>query len=170
MDEDVQKPLQLVIPSALLLQMIVTFILRRFSGALKLRSGIYLSTCKIELNETIYMQVSERESLGFISGFILFSLKISIKSKLSPESFVLHQLHLYDGVKEEKVAFLEFIKLWNSCTNCGVLLLVCDELYVFVKEIENKVQEVLAINFLIAYCSTNVKKVIKEKLSVHQKI
>ena len=146
------------------------YITQIFRCISKLRNGIYLSTFKIELNETIYMQVSERESLGFISGFILFSLKKSIKSKLSPESFVLHRLHLYDGVKEEKVAFLEFIKLWNSCTNCGVLLLVCDELYVFVTEIENKVQEVLAINFLIAYCGTNVKKVIKEKLSAHQKI
>ena len=42
-------------------------------------------------------------------------------------------------------------------------MLISDELYMFVRGMENEVTKVLTINFLIAYCGEDVRQVILEK-------
>ena len=109
-------------------------------------------------------------SLRYITGYIIFSLKKSIKSKQSPKGFALHQLLSCRGSKEEldkQVTFLEYTKTWVDRVNRGGLLLVSDDFYMFVRGIENEVRNVLTINFLIVYCGEDVKEVILEKLNAN---
>ena len=92
-------------------------------------------------------------------------MKKSIKSKGSPEGFALHKLLSCWGSKEEldkQVTFLKYTKTWVDRVNRGGLLLISDELYMFVRGMENEVTKVLTINFLIAYCGEDVRQVILE--------
>ena len=93
-------------------------------------------------------------------------MKKSIKSKGSPEGLALHQLLSCWGLKEEldkQVTFLKYTKTWIDRVNRGGLLLISDELYIFVRGMENQARKVLTINFLIAYCGEDVRQVILEK-------
>ena len=70
------------------------------------------------------------------------SLKKSIKSRRPPEGFALHQLLSCWGSKEEldkQITFLKHTKTWVDRVNRGGLLLVSDELYMFVRGMENEV-------------------------------
>ena len=98
-------------------------------------------------------------------------MKKSIKSKGSPEGFALHKLLSCWGSKEEldkQVTFLKYTKTWVDRVNRGGLLLISDELYMFVRGMENEVTKVLTINFLIAYCGEDVRQVIQEKFIGNQ--
>ena len=69
-------------------------------------------------------------------------MKKSIKSKRSPEGFALHQLLPCWGSKEKldkQITFLKHTKTWVDRVNRGGLLLVSDELYMFVRGMENEV-------------------------------
>ena len=84
------KCLGIVDQSSVVLQMTVQFILDKFlQFSLKLRNELLLPAIKDEINEAIHMEKSE-VSLRYITGYIIFSLKKSIKSKQSPEGFALH--------------------------------------------------------------------------------
>ena len=116
------------------------------------------------------MEKSEEVSLRYVAGYIIISLKKSIKSKRSPEGYALHQLLSCWESKEElvkQVTFLEYTKTWVDRVNRGGLLLVTDDFYIFVRGIENDVRKVLTINFLIAYCVEDVKEVILGKLNAN---
>ena len=79
---------------------------------------------------------------------------------------MLHQLLSGWGSKDKlnkQVTFLKYTKTWVDCVTRGGLLLVSDELYMFVRGMENEVRKVLTINFLIAYCGEDVRQVILEK-------
>ena len=92
------------------------------------------------------MEKSEEVSLRYVAGYIIISLKKSIKSKRSPEGFALHQLLSCWESKEElvkQVTFLEYTKTWVDRVNRGGLLLVSDDFYMFVRGIENDVRKVL---------------------------
>ena len=79
--------------SSVVLQMTVQFILDKFlQFSLRLQNELLLPAIKDEKNKAIHMERSEEVSLRYVAGYIIFSLKKSIKSKRSPECFALHQL------------------------------------------------------------------------------
>ena len=114
--------------------MTVQFILDKFLQlSFKLRNELLLPAIKDEINEAIHMEKSEEVLLHYVAGYIIFSLKKSIKSKRSPEGFALHQLLSCWGSNEEldkQVTFLEYTKTWVDRINRGGLLLVSDDFYV----------------------------------------
>ena len=165
------KCLGIVVQSPVVLQMTVQFILDKFlQFSLKPRNELLLPAIKDEINEAIHMEKSEEVSLRYVAGYIIFSLKKSIKSKRSPEGFALHQLLSCWGSREEldkQVKFLEYTKAWVDRVNRGGLLLVSDEFYIFVQGIENEVRKIPTIHILIGYCSEDVKGIKLEKLNAN---
>ena len=152
--------------SSVVLQMTVQFILDKFlQFSLKLRNELLLPAIKDEINEAIRMERSKEVSLHYVAGYIIFSLKKSITSKRSPECFLRYTSCSCAG--DIHVMFLEYTKAWGDRVNCGGLLLVYDDFYMFVQCIENEVRKFLTMDFLIAYCVEGVKEVILEKLNAN---
>ena len=86
------KFLGIVDQSSVVLQMTVQFILDKFlQFSLRLQNESLLPAIKDEKNKAIHMERSEEISLRYVAGYIIFSLKKSIKSKGSPEGFAFHQ-------------------------------------------------------------------------------
>ena len=160
------KCLGIVDQSSVVLQMTAQFILDKLlQFSLKLQNELLLPAIKDEINEATRMEKSEEVSLHYVAGYIIFSLKKSITSTRSPEGFLRYTSCSCAG--DNHVTFLEYTKTWVDRVNCGSLLLVYDDFYMFVQGIESEVWKFLTMNFFIAYCVEGVKEVILEKLNAN---
>ena len=73
-----------------------------------------------------------------------------------------------DHMVHEKESVEDYSKRWIETISKGGLLFVCDEFYGLITAIELEVRLVLNKNFLVNYCSQNIRSVILQKLTTSE--
>ena len=141
--------------------------------ALKLRNSEILP-----LKKALHVQLdqSEKETLGYVAGYVLLSLKRSLKSmnkndaKVLPEMLNTWGSKDLDHMVDEKESVEDYSKRWIETISRGGLLFVCNEFYGLIKAIELEVRLILNKNFLVNYCGQNVRSVVLQKLTTNEEI
>ena len=118
-------------------------------------------------NQTL--ESDEEESLRYVAGYILYSLKNSIKSSDSYfKKAVSEIIGIWGGKKgsgcSNSITFLEYTQYWVEKVNRGGLIYVTDDFYKFIRKIEDTIQEVLNMKLIVAYAGENLRNVLLEKL------
>ena len=140
---------------------------------LKLRNSKILPLKK-DLN--VELDQSEEETLRYVAGYVLLSLKRSLKSmNKSDAKVILEMLNTWgskdlDHIVDEKESVEDYSKRWIETISRGGLLFVCDEFYGLIKAIELEVRLVLNKNILVNYCGQNIRSVILQKLTTSEEI
>ena len=115
------------------------------------------------------LESDEEESLRYIAGYVLYSLKNSIKNS-NPylKEAVSGIIGIWVGKKGfgccNNIKFLEYTQYWVEKKNRGGLIYVTDDFYRFIRKIEYTVQEVLNMKLIVAYTGENLRNVLLEKL------
>eukprot|EP00111_Clytia_hemisphaerica_P020955 TCONS_00061779-protein len=117
--------------------------------------------------EEIKLSKSEEETLYYVAGYIVFSLKKNVKHKLSPNSKATISLLETRGCKGDNefgdITIDEYTRAWLEKVNRGGLFHVNHQFYDFIVSIEKTARTVLNISFFSTYTGQNLKEVLRKK-------
>ena len=109
---------------------------------LKLRNSKILP---LEKDLHVELDQLEEETFGCVAGYVLLSLKRSLKSMGKNDAkVILEMLNTWgskdlDHMVDEKESLEDYSKRWIETINRGGLLFVCDEFHGLIKAIESKI-------------------------------
>ena len=147
-----------------------------------LRHGFKFRNSLLESNNEVQVPIDnqtlesdEEESLRYIAGYVLYSLKNSIKNS-NPylKEAVSGIIGIWVGKKDfgccNNIKFLEYTHYWVEKKNRGGLIYVTDDFYRFIRKREYTVQEVLNMKLIVAYAGENLRNVLLEKLKENKNL
>ena len=154
--------------SPIIMQMTLQFILDKFLQlSLKLRKSILHAVADTK-EKDVNLEKYEEASLRYVACYVIFSLKKNIKNKRSPEGITVYELLCHWGSKEDTMSsdcsFPDYATSPVERVNPDGLLLVNNDFYISIRNIEFEVGKILNVSFLISYCGENIRDVIVEKL------
>lgn len=124
------------------------------------------------------LQIKEEQSVRYVAGYILYSIKKIVKHKKSLEAKATIEIlkswssnDIPDSDEDiDKQSLLEYTQKWLSLVNRGGLFLVNDEFYLFIKEIEIVVRSIFNAEFIATYCGEDLRSKLIEKLEYNTSI
>ena len=119
----------------------------------------------------------EQEVIRYAAGYIVYSLRkryfsLTKSEKQSTKIAAIASLQFLDSVKVkadglEAKTFLDFSRNWIELRNRGGLVMINDEMLLFIRRIESLVRGVLDLNFLKCYRGQDLRDVIGEKIATN---
>ena len=115
----------------------------------------------------------EQEVVSYVAGYMIFSLKRKYKklqtSSSSKEIAVaalqlLQSLETKGNSEFKSNSFLDFTHKWVEKVNRGGLVRVNDNMFIFVRRIENVVRQVLNIKFMKIYKGEDLRDILQKEL------
>ena len=121
----------------------------------------------VDVEKDVKLEKAEEQTLRYVAGYILFSLKKSIKNTRSTEGmFVVDILSCWGSKKEQDYSsFLEYTKHWVEKCNRGGLINCSDNFYVFIRNVENIARTVFNTSFMASYCGEDLRSVLLERFN-----
>ena len=123
-----------------------------------------------------YLSDDEQQVVYYVAGYIIFSLlkkyqKIRYKNPQNLAAPAIIQFLLSLKTKKSSTlggaTFLQFTKKWIELVNRGGLVKVCDELFIFISQIENVMRAVLNLKLIKMYPGEDLREIIQDKLENH---
>ena len=68
------------------------------------------------------------------------------------------------------MSFLDYTRDWTALRDRGGLFIINDELYIFIRRIENVARTIFNKNLLVQYCNQNLSNELKNQLSASELI
>ena len=115
----------------------------------------------------------EQQIIYYVSGYIVFSLlrkyqKIQSKNPMNVAATAVIQFLISLKMKHssavEGASFFQFTKKWIDVVNRGGLVKVCDEMFIFIRLIENSMREILNLNLIKSYHGQDLREIIQVNL------
>lgn len=124
--------------------------------------------------ERMKLTKSEEESLYYVSGYIVFSLKKNIKNKLSTNGKSIISLMNSWGCKGDNdfadISIEQYTRAWLEQVNRGGLFQVNQNFYHFIVNIEKVARTLLNLTLFSTYSGENIKEVLKKKFKASSSI
>lgn len=124
--------------------------------------------------EDIIMTKEEENTLHYIAGFVVFSLKNKVKQSSPDREIILSVLEKW-GSKEdvsfnENTSLSDYANAWTDTVNRGGLQIVSDDFYLFIKMIETIARTTLNLKTLTTYCGQNIRLILMRKFETNQSL
>ena len=122
--------------------------------------------------QRVELEKSEIETLHYVAGFKVFSLKKSLK-KYNPLALEISILLGSWGSKSDNhfdCSSTEYTNAWVDLGNRGGFHHVSDELYLFIKAVEMEARTILNQELFIDYCHEDLKMVLYNMFSKSENI
>ena len=114
------------------------------------------------------LEMVEEQTLRYVAGYIIFSLKKKMKNSHSTVGSTLFTLLSCWGCKEDNekrdCSLNDYTKDWIEKINRGGLLHVSDDFYNFIVLLEKIAKRNLNGEFLVKYCGQDIRKILLEKM------
>ena len=117
---------------------------------------------------------AEQEVIRYAAGYIIYSLrkryyKLSRSTKKTTKVAATATLQFLDLVKVkahglESKTFLDFTRKWIELRNRGGLVVINDDMYLFIRRIESCVRSILDFQFIKNYKGEDLRDVIGERI------
>ena len=147
------------------------FVMDKFlKHGLKFRNSLLESKDETQVPmDNQILESDEEESLRYVAGYILYSLKNSIKSSDPYLKKAVSGINgIWGGKKDigcnSSIPFLEYTQYWLEQVNLGWLIYVTYDFYKFIRKIEYTIRQVLNMKLIVAYAGENLRNVLLEKL------
>ena len=137
------------------------------------RSSTLLTDIKPISDAELKLEPEEEEVLRYVAGYIPYSLKKKYtKLRHLPEGqAILSVLSSWSKEEGEKdMSFLDYTRDWTALRDRGGLFIINDELYIFIRRIENVARTIFNKNLLVQYCNQNLSNELKNQLSASELI
>ena len=145
------------------------FVMDKFlKHGLKFRNSLLESNNEIQVPKgNQILESDQEESLRYVAGYVLYSLKNSMKNS-DPylKKAVSGIIGIWGGKKDmgcsNNITFLEYTRYWVEKVNRGELIYVTDDFYKFIRNIEYTAREVLNMKLIVAYAGEDLRNVLLE--------
>lgn len=136
--------------------------------SLKHRTDVMLTEKEPVSDAELKLSTVEEETLRYVAGYIPFSLKRKYhKQRHLPEGkAILAVLASWSTEKADvELSFLDYTRNWTAEKNRGGLFVINDEMYIFIRRVENVARTLFNKRILVQYCNQNLNKELVERLS-----
>ena len=125
----------------------------------------------------IELTQDEQQVVYYVAGYVVFSLlrkykKINLNNPANTAAIaaiqLLSSLEAKNYSKVQGYSFLQFAKKWLELVNRGGLIKVHDDMFIFIRQVENTMRTVLNIHLIKTYHGQDLREIIQEKLEQNQ--
>lgn len=129
-----------------------------------------LNKTSFQNEEELKLTDSEQEVVRYVAGYLVFSLRRKYKriqqstcgksKEVANDTILL--LDSFSTVQDafDVATFLEFTTKWTELVNSGGLVKVNDNMFIFVRRIENVVRKTLNVEFLQQYKGQDLREIL----------
>ena len=141
-----------------------------FQVTLKYRNDVLCPKFEENVDDDISpLDTIEEQTIRYVADYILYSIRNSLQNKRSSNGIPILNILPCWGSKSssdfEPSSFLDYTKEWIEKVNRGSLVVINDDLYIFVRHLEIETRKILNLNFIILYSGKNIKLKVSGKLS-----
>ena len=140
--------------------------------SLQWRTKLYKEPPKELTEEELKLTQSEEETLRYVAGYIPYSLRKkyrNMKSEAISKAVVTFlnswSTTLSDDDPSEVMSFLTYTRRWVDQCNRGGLFVVNDNVYIFIRRIENVARKLFNRDLLLSYCNEDIREVLLDDFS-----
>ena len=136
--------------------------------SLKHRTDVMLPEKQPVSDAELKLSTVEEETLRYVAGYIPFSLKRKYyKQRHLPEGkAILTVLSSWSSEKSDKeLSFLDYTRNWTAEKNRGGLFVINDDVYIFIRRVENVARTLFNKSILVQYCNQNLNTELVKRLS-----
>lgn len=135
--------------------------------SLQWRNNCLSSTGKTLTEAELKLTDAEEETLRYVAGYVPYSLKKKyrkIKCKTLSNAVIAFfdswGTKLPDDHPTEELAFLNYTRRWIDIRNRGGLFQISDNVYIFIRRMENVARKTFNTDLLVSYCNENIRDVL----------
>lgn len=131
-------------------------------------------------DEVVDLQISkeEKQVVYYVAGFIVYALLKKYDKALlkkSTDSMLISLVRFLRSLKSNDKELCgesinEYVRKWTKLVNRGGLVLVRDEMYLFIEHIELLARKVLNVKFIRKYKGQDLRDVIQQEINSSDKI
>ena len=135
------------------------------------RTSLFAKEVNELSQDELKLTTSEEQTLRYVAGYIPYSMKkkyskfkVKSVSDAVVDFFNSWSTQMTDD-SAEVMTFLAYTNTWIEKCNRGGLFVVKDDVYIFIRRVENVARTVFNKNLLLTYCNEDIRNVLLEDFS-----